>query len=468
MTRPLPYVSIERAPEQEHVIERGGFGGRPAYVRRERDVVLASADLSWIIEEGRRLGLSEPSLDPDRLAAECLLDAGAPGRTSTVYREISEVPPGTRARVTPEAMTLEQLPPPRWSPLSRGERAATRLRELLVGATKRAVDGEAHVGVLTGGGLDSGALLAMAHGLGRRVDAFAIDYAGPGDDRPHLATLARALSVEPFRAAPSEAVLPRDLTAAALPLTWPSGAIEALLLRRAREAGATRVLAGLGADEHFDGDPSAGSMWPRVRRLVPWRLRRLSRRARSRPRAPAWAGSRARRVVQDAYDRTLAERPWVEQSPEERIHASFVDPHLAHASTLRAQLEHLAGIVRVDPYLDEDLAAFALGLAPELLLGERERRTRRGLFREALAGIIPETLRTRADKASFAPVHRALFEPPLHAMLEPYVHVSHLADLGIVEPKVFRRAWEDAARDASHGRLYAVVAVEAFVAAVVP
>ena len=499
---PLPYVQVEHAPRGGLVVERGGFGGRPFYVRCERDVVLASTDVAWVLEAARALGVrwSSASLDADRLAGECTWDAGPVGRTETLFRGIREVPPGMRAEIVPGRMTLTALRPPRIDGAP-GAHDASRLRELLFAATERAIGGSSHVGVLTGGGLDSGALLCLAHTFARRLDAFAIDFEGPGDDRPHLVTLARTVGIEPFRVHPSGAHSPADLTAAGMPLTWPSGAVEATLLARASDAGVARVLAGLGADEWFDGDPDATSLlvagsgvrgamsvarafeqagrrralarvlWPRLRQEVPWPLRRMTRRVRTRPLFPPWAGSRMRRVLSEAHERALADRPWIEHSAEERVEAGFRDPHLARASTLRLQLERLSGVLRVDPYLDAELATFALGASPERLLGQDEPRERRGLFREALAGVVPESVRTRQDKASFAPVHRALFRPPHLAVLEKAAAVSRLADLDIVQPKVFREAFERAVVHARGpvdqaepmlAQLYAVLAVEAF------
>ena len=113
---PLPYVLVEHASRGGLVIERGGFGGRPAYVRCERDVVLASTDLTWVLDAARALGVrwSSSSLDPDRLAAECILDSGAVGRTETLFRGIREVPPGMRAELVPGRMTLTALQPQRF------------------------------------------------------------------------------------------------------------------------------------------------------------------------------------------------------------------------------------------------------------------------------------------------------------------------------------------------------------------
>jgi asparagine synthase (glutamine-hydrolysing) len=487
---PLPYVSIERPRGGGLTVERGGFGGRPAYVRSGNDLVLASTNLAWVVDASRALGWPL-TLDPEHAAASCILDAGPDGMRRTPFREIQELPPGARAEIVPGRMTLERLEPPRADELT-GSRALESLCAQLSTAMDRAVEGADCVGVLTGGGVDSGALLAMARARVARTTAFAIAFESDGDDRPHLATLARALGIEPISVAPSDAELPPDLTVAGLPLTWPSGAIEGLALRRARVWGASRVLAGLGADELFDGEPEAASLlvpslglraavlvarnyegmglrrgaaravWPWLRRTVPWAVRRIARK-RARPRIPSWAGPTTRRVMAEAHERALDERPWIERTPDERIRAAFFDPHLARASGLRHQLECLSGTLRIDPYLDAELATFALALPPQDLLGAGERR---GLFRQALSGILPESVRTRRDKASFAPVHRAMFRPPLRARLEPYARGFRLADLGVVEPGELRRIFgETAAHERVDPRLYSVLAVEAFLRA---
>ena len=145
------------------------------------------------------------------------------------------------------------------------------------------------------------------------------------------------------------------------------------------------------------------------------------------------------------------------------MRAAFVAPHFGRASMLRAQLEALSGVPRIDPYLDVELAAFVLSLPPRALLGSGARATTRGLFREALAGVLPDSVRLRPDKASFAPVHRALFEAPRYGTLAALASVPRLADLGIIEPLAFQRAFAATAAGAEvDARLYAVLAVEGF------
>ncbi len=492
---PLPYVVLERGRETGLFVERGGWGGRPAYVRCDGDVVLASTDLAWVVKESRARG-KRLTLDAECVASECVFDAGHEGKTRTFFSEIQEIPPGSRTWLSPGVVASERLSVP--APRDTADvDAVAHLRRLLGAALDRALARVGCVGVLTGGGLDSSALLAFAVARGLRATAFALSFGGEqgdeGDDRPYLDALSLALGIRPVRHAIADSEHLHAFAAAGLPLTWPSGASEALLMSAAKAWGAERVLVGLGADELFDGDPEAASLlvrphglrravgaarrydsaslldglrrtfWPWVRRGVPWPLRRIARH-RVHADALPWAGPTLRRVLVAAQERARAARPWVERTAAERVSAGFFAPHFARTSALRLQLETLAGVPRVDPYLDGDLATFAMSLPPaELFAGIG----RRGLFREAIEGLLPESIRQRHDKASFAPVHRALFRAPLVKKIAASVNVARLADLGIVEPLAFQRAFVSATRAAHDGgvvdaRVYAALAVEAF------
>ncbi|HSO33800.1 MAG TPA: hypothetical protein VLT33_14810, partial [Labilithrix sp.] len=157
---PQPYVAFAATADGGLVVERGGFGGRPAWMRHEPRFSLVSTDLAWLVATSRALGLAT-TLDPERLAAECVLDAGAVGRDATVYREIEELPPATRARVSPGRASVEPLALPRFDEDLDGRDVVEALRARLATALDRAASGATHLAVLTGGGLDSGALLAL-------------------------------------------------------------------------------------------------------------------------------------------------------------------------------------------------------------------------------------------------------------------------------------------------------------------
>lgn len=476
---PLPYVSIvatgEGTPAATLAITRGFLGGRPAYWRRARDVVLASTDLDAVVAASRALGLST-SLDAEALAEACLLD----GPARPPIREIASVAPGTRTEVSHGGVVTTSLGTPR-APAIDVRSAREELRRRLETAVARAVGGASRVGVLTGGGLDSSALLALAH-RSTTANAFAIDFASPGDDRPHLAALARALDLAPVRIAPADAALPADPWVAGLPLTWPSGAAEAAALAAARTWGARRVLCGAFADQWLDGDVAAVCS-ALVAARQPWAALRLARRydGASVLRASAFVARRGLALGLDRWGaggplRALSRRRrrpprWagpllarVFDGPPPPDDDPFRSPLAARASELRLQEERLSGVLRVDPYLDEELVAYARALPPRALLPDG---VRRGLFRDAVADLLPASLRLRPDKASFAPLHASLFRPPHAATLARLSPPEALADLGIVEPRPFAdavgRALASPAFAARYGAvLYPVLAVEAY------
>ncbi len=108
------------------------------------------------------------------------------------------------------------------------------LAEALVDELARTIDrtvGQvSKIAVLTGGGVDSGGLLATLIRRARasrtaHVTALAYDFPGPGDDRPHLGALTRFLDVEALRVRPSDAsrLVKETFVIDAAPFEWPTG-----------------------------------------------------------------------------------------------------------------------------------------------------------------------------------------------------------------------------------------------------
>jgi asparagine synthase (glutamine-hydrolysing) len=186
----------------------------------------------------------------------------------------------------------------------------------------------------------------------------------------------------------------------------------------------------------FDRPRSPALAWllrPLLVEIVP-RDVRVRRAARSLDAPPSWAGPTSRAVVHDQA-RDLASRAYAHGS---RFDAFATRPHRMHLAWLRHQEEVASGVARVDPYLDLDLVRAVTSLPPSWLVrGAR----RRGLLRDALRGDLPESVRERADKASFEPaLERFLAAAGGPAILRPYVLADRLAALGIVEPALFAEA----------------------------
>lgn len=349
--------------------------------------------------------------------------------------------------------------------------AARLVRRALERAVDRATEGAARIAVLTGGGVDSSALLALADARARRAGgtafAVALDFGGLGDDRPYLKIMEQHLGCEVVRVDPAEGAAHLDLLRGvdASPFVWAVGTAEVAMLRAARAHGADVVLSGVGADELFDGLPQSlawrarrGQVRSAVRAaralagfdaprspVFSWIARPLL--ARLQPRAlralrvprhgalftPSWAGARlraqAQRLGEERLARALAEDP---RTPLER----FVEaPHREHLFWLRHQEQRASGVERRDPFHSRVLARLVLALPQDVLLAGD---VRRGLFRRAVADLVPERVRERLDKASFAGAF-ARFFARARSSLRPFFEATETSRLGLVDAASFAR-----------------------------
>jgi asparagine synthase (glutamine-hydrolysing) len=484
------------ADEQGLMLARGPFGGRPLYYseRGSRSgadsVVVACTELQPI----ERTLQPIPELNPERLAALVSSVTGDPN--DTVYKGILRLSSCEVIRFTQLGRgSATQLPT--WPDVRSGsvEQSASALREHIMSAVDRCVSPFRKVAVIAGGGLDSSGLVAALALRAERVpgfkaDVWAIDFAGPGDDRPHLDALVRHHRLEPHRLRPAEAApfVPACFVSDGAPLVWGSGPTFVLAACRARGRGAEAILSGWGGDWLFDGDldqfahMARGGQWigavlgaarlelltrssaldrigdlvarPLVRDALPDSWRAFRNRIRARLSSEwAWAGP----VLRSAMIRP---RRQIAEWRAELAAGTEMD----EAADERGQQEVAFGIPRLDPYLDANLIDLVASIPPDMLLhGHRMR----GLFREAMRGILPESLRLRSNKASFEPAIDEMFEsvarkPEVVDLLK----MEALADLGIVEP----RPYKEALRRTIEGRsrrgwleTWPALAVEAFV-----
>lgn len=416
-------------------------------------------------------------------------DAFAPRMIARPPRALDETPyRGVRCVVGWPGFRAPADAPPR----DAGE-AIALLRAELAAAVDRAIGSARRIAVFAGGGLDSAGLLAVTIDRARRrgatVFALALDFGGPGDDRPHLRALESSLGCEVLRVRPDEAKGRLDLLRGvdAMPFAWPASFLEIEAFTRARRHGAELVLSGIGGDEMFDGNPwdlasltaqgrffdavriarktegfarprFATLQWP-LRRLaarhVPLAVRRL--RARRGPSIPTWAGPRMVRWIRDDNERAT-ERLLVADDTT----PTPLDFHRVQLLSIRHLVFTACGVLRRDPFMDPRLRAVAARVPRELLL---HGNMRRGLFREMFRDVLPESLRMRQDKAHVEPALDQFIAANggLDAV-RPYASVERLADAGLVEPRAFMRDFDrwDADAWTMH---WPVLASEAFLRA---
>lgn len=448
------------------------------YYRAPDDAFLAlSSDLEPLL----RL-VSSPRLNVDRLvgliASRWEVD---PGGTSIA--QIRRIRPCEAIRVDHEGFRAEirkpradrsflSIPP---------EELAHGLRDQLNAAIRRAVGNARRVSVHVGGGLDSSGVLGLAVASYRgatapQIEALAETWCGPEDDRPYLADLERELGIEAVRLPPLAAGrwFEQSLAIDGQPQLLCNAAADMLLWAASAERGADVVLVGHGGDfvcggevsfahlvrrghpvmatrralqleipRHVDLNPlERVSRWvlrpiasPLVGKMLPRRLLLAKRRREARL---PWF---TRRFL-DALEPVLARNYAEPRTPDERLSFFCEHPHFAELRTSWGQMASLTGVAPCDVFRDPDFVQFVAQIdPPSLQHGDRFR----GLYRLAMRGVLPESIRLRRNKALGQPfLAAAAIAGGGMRVLESLGSLQLLSELGLVDPRAFQptfQAW---------------------------
>jgi asparagine synthase (glutamine-hydrolysing) len=383
---------------------------------------------------------------------------------------------------------------------------AEELRRQVFAAVARTMRGSERVVVALSGGLDSSGVLAAALATARgagvaEVRAVTLSFAGIGDDRPHVRALCAELGITPVQVAPHECVrhLRRALVLDGAPCVIPPAAWVLELGERARALGAGCVLTGEGGDLVLDGDLSSlaarakgGDIWgaaraaarleliapstparrvvslvgrPLLRARIPRPLRTGWRVLSARRRYP-WLAPALRPWVRAATARQLAREARLVSADGPRTDASWMEHEGADrfldVGDARAQFESATGVPQHTPFLDPIFVDFMRRIPTSLLFhGDRSR----GLYREALRGLVPDSVRLRRTKATFAGSVREMLDVGRGAdALADLLDLRELRALGLIEPSAFGAHLRDAV---AHNvgqwlELWTPLAIEAF------
>ncbi len=376
----------------------------------------------------------------------------------TFYAHVRQLPPGHELRLRGGRLdvrrwwTLPDEPEPR-----RGGDAerVEELAALLADAVRLRLRSDVPVGSCLSGGIDSSAVVALVAAelrAGRvgpattRQLTFTASFPGaPADETAHARAVAAAAAVEPHEVAPSAeelaSVLPRLVFHQDEPFSGPSIFAEWKVMELARDRGVTVLLNGQGADEVFAGYPFYfGDMWVGMLRAGRLGALRRSMRAHDALHGRGLARRLLRENLRGRLPHALRELrggprvPWlhadfvasVETAPPPR--ASDLRGSLRESQRLR-MLPHLlrqadrssmafSREVRL-PFLDHRLLLLADALPDDMKL--RGGVTKWAL-REAVRGLVPETVLARRDKVGFgvptAAWMRGALAEPLRATLD--------------------------------------------------
>jgi asparagine synthase (glutamine-hydrolysing) len=144
-----------------------------------------------------------------------------------------------------------------------------------------------------------------------------------------------------------------------------------------------------------------------------------------------WAGPRLRPLLDEPLNARADGDDWL---------TAFATSHdMMEGADGVGQTEAAWGTPYVSPYLDPRFIELVASLPPEhLFAGGRMR----GLFRVAMEGLLPDSLRLRSDKASFEPMIDEMFAAAGGIeSFRPLLKMEATGDLGLVEPARFREVF---------------------------
>ncbi len=411
---------------------------------------------------------------PDEVAlAHWLACSGAPaGRT--LYAGVRRLGEGRLIRFNDGGWEEDRYWAPRYRPDTEADREAAiaGLRQRLDAAVQRRSRG-ATMGLMLSGGIDSCAIAGVAaeHSSDPASRPRAYSAVFPryprADESSLIDDVVASLGLDSVRIA-VEAGSPlagslEYLREYELPPSSPNLFFWLPLLRRAAADGMTALMDGEGGDEvmatgyYLLADRirrgrvvdavRLARRFPGAGKSPPWRsilsvLRDYGLRGAfraGRPRglrsAPAWLAPSMRAGLLESED------PWGwTRAPGPRWWAQLVRALTSASGSVlgRDQIRHraaLAGLEASHPLLDLDLVEFVLGLDPTLAF---DRSRARPLLREAVRGLIPDSVRLRPYKSNFDVVfHRGLLETDA-AVLERLLGDG--AEIrGYLDPEALRR-----------------------------
>jgi asparagine synthase (glutamine-hydrolysing) len=427
------------------------------------------------------LGLLPQQPGPDETALVHWLNISGVAGDHTLYAGIHRLNGACSLRLDPrrpaQPRRYWELRPTEPALAARGEHAR-RWRDALQTAVARRVRGPSDTAVLLSGGLDSGSVAAALPAEGRPERAYSAVFPDHPtiDESALIAELAGELRLELTRAVVRrgsvlEGALPH-IERWALPPVSPNMFFWNPLMRRIAGDGTVVLLDGEGGDEIFGlapvlvsdrlargdvlgalalvyqapgalGRPSRHSVWRYFKQaglmpLAPWWLHAASRRLRDPERYVLdWIDPRLARLYVDSVDGAAYKRlpgprwwAWKVDLMLRGLGPPLAYDHIRHRTAA-------VGVFSRHPVLDVDLIETVFDTPPELSF---DPYVSRPLLREAMAGLLPETVRTRVDKSRFDAIfHEALAGPDLvlaRGLLGPDARAGAYVDLGRVRSQL--------------------------------
>jgi asparagine synthase (glutamine-hydrolysing) len=423
------------ARTQTLLLSRDRFGVKPLYWARLGEGLMFASEIKALLAAG-------VAREPDeRVVRRYLLTGRVDETPATFFAAIRQLPPAHDVVVDLREPMAKLRPRRFWAPPEpASERRsppddAERFAALLRDAVRVHARSDVPVGSCLSGGLDSSAVVCVAEEL-RRADAIpsythrGISYV-PGaaeiSERPFMAAVAQRTGIAMTYVEPSiddvVAGVPRIVRQQDEPFGSASVAAQWFVFRAAREAGLTVMLDGQGADEYLAGylgflrvhaaDLAARRRVPELawlaldarRRTGDWPIggrealglalngRNGAASAGGPPPAIELMGAALRRVAEPVD--WLVEPPTTLEETLRRHLTAIGLPALLRFEDRNSMAHSIEARV---PLLDHRLVEYALALPTASKLRGAETKS---VLRRALAGTLPDEVRTRRDKIGF-------------------------------------------------------------------
>jgi Asparagine synthase len=473
----------------EHsTLRRRGVGGESSYYYADHAGWSVSSSLGEIAR------VTRASVDLPVLA-RWMVALNEPS-SRTLLSGVHRVLPCQRVTVGRDSLGIAmELPTPASKPSDLDlAKLAPILRQHIERVVQSAVEGSRCAGIMVGG-LDSCGIAAVAlHRNDVPIKLLTFDQQGTDPDLPYVRDLARIhgaeLIVQNVQA--DTALVESLLLVDGLPHLAPGSVIQLVGARLLREAGADRMLTGALGDDVLGGNcemigtrmlrehPLAALSLslairmpdelsplqrvtnylfrPNLRELLPTSIRTRRRRTHI-ARRYAWTTPAFLDLLEPTEDvqRTVYRAP---RTGEELFHAYATALPYADIADACALLDTITHVRRIDVLADLELARFTSSLPFEVLNCDK---TYRGLYRRALADVLPDSIQRRIGKADgewqlVAIVKRAFESPRFQALMS----LPQLTSLGWVNSVAFRQRIAEFESPDELAALWPFLSAEAF------
>jgi asparagine synthase (glutamine-hydrolysing) len=453
---------------RELFCSRDRFGIKPFYYHLDNNVFIFASEIKALIP-----AMPARPRANEGVLSDYLLDGSLCRSSETFFEGIQRLDPAHNLVVSARGSQASRY----WDYHDREhtydvQNPAETFRDLLGDAVRLRLRSDVPVGIALSGGLDSTSILALANPEGDldNLKAFSAVFPGEQFDESQYARLAaRSHHAELFCIDYQPRDFLQDLSEAAWFLDYPATDPQILVRRQIMRLASRHVkviLEGQGADEMLAGYTSrymAPHFIDELGRMPSRRNgdtfstllgsfleirgqdRRLAAEGLFRQLAPRFLPLRKFRTYWESNLHYTTEFLARHARRREPVQAPYFEDrltnllHYDHATGILPMLLKFGDALSMEfsiesrlPFLDHRLVEFTFGLEPK---HKMHRGLSKGVLREAMAGVIPEAIRTRRDKVGFTTPTARWIAECMDSQVRPLLLSSRCIHRGIFDRK---------------------------------